>query len=403
MTEQTQESSSPDLVQPEPLVVVYSAELAGYNFGPEHPLKPTRYQLTMELLHALGWLDHPSVSIEAPRPATMSELLAVHSYSYIQAVETAQAIARRSHEPMDLAVYGLGSQDNPLFPDIHDASLLYTGASICAMKALLERRAVHAYSPAGGQHHAHRSYASGFCIYNDCAAAIAAALTEGWRVAYIDLDAHHGDGVQSIFYEDPRVLTISIHESGHYLFPGTGEIDEIGVGAGRGTSLNIPLPPFSGNDAIIAAVERIVEPAVHLFRPDVVVTQAGADSHHADPLTHLCATIEVFPQIAARLHQLVHECCQGRWLILGGGGYDPADVTPRAWAAFIGTVLGYDTDNVKLPESWRRASRAAGGDPPALLLEDSRPAYTVLGGGDFESVLSQVEQGPLAMLRKIVG
>jgi len=397
MTQQIEKPSAPNQ---DSTVIVYGPELAAYDFGPEHPLKPTRYQLTMELLQALGWLDDLNVHIRSPRPATISELLAVHSYSYIQAVQLAQAIARGTHEPTDLSAYGLGTSDNPLFPDIHYASLLYTGASICAMRALLEREAVHAYSPAGGQHHAHRSYASGFCIYNDCAAAIAAALEQGWRVVYVDLDAHHGDGVQAIFQEEPRALTISIHESGQYLFPGTGEIDEIGVGAGTGTSLNVPLPPFSGNLALLAAVERIVEPAVRAYRPQVLVTQVGADSHHADPLTHLSTTIDLFPQLAVRLHRLAHECCDGRWLILGGGGYDPADVTPRAWAAFIGTVLGHETDNVKLPESWLRASRRAGGNPPALLVEDSGPRYAAAGSFDFESVVSQVEQGPLASLLK---
>jgi len=353
----------------------------------------------MLLLSALGWLDTPGVQLESPQAATITELLAVHSYSYIQAVETAQAIARGERPAVNLEVYGLATPDNPLFPDMHEAAALYTGASIKAMRALLEGRAVHAYSPAGGQHHAHRSRASGFCIYNDCAAAIAAAVEAGLRVAYVDLDAHHGDGVQAAFYEDPRVLTISIHEAGEFLFPGTGDTGELGRGEARGTSLNIPLPAFAGNEAYLQAFERVIAPAVRIFAPDLLVTQIGADSHHADPLTHLTTTLALFPDLAERLHGLVHECAGGRWLILGGGGYDSADVTPRAWAAFIGTVLGQEVRDVRLPEEWLRASRQAGGDPPAYLLEDPGPGYVPRPAYELEPVLAELERRGLAELR----
>lgn len=383
----------------EPFVIVYGPELASYDFGESHPLQPRRYQLTMLLLSTLGWLDSPEVKIHKPRPATITELLAVHSYTYIRAVQIAQSIARGQHEAVNLETYGLGTSDNPLFPDMHEAAALYTGASIQAMQTVLDGRALHAYSPAGGQHHAHRSRASGFCIYNDCAAAIATAVAAGLRVAYIDLDAHHGDGVQAAFYDSPAVLTISIHEAGEFLFPGTGDIGEIGRDEGRGYSLNVPLPPFVGNEAYLQAFERVIAPALRCYAPDIVVTQIGADSHHTDPLTHLTSTLALFPELAQRLHRLVHECARGRWLILGGGGYDSADVTPRAWTAFVGTVLGHNALEVSLPAEWLRASRQAGGDPPAWLLEDPGPGLVPRAPYDVETILTDIERRSLAELR----
>ncbi|MCE5254352.1 MAG: acetoin utilization protein AcuC [Actinomycetia bacterium] len=382
----------------ERFVIVYGPELALYSFGPDHPLQADRYVLTLALLTSLGWLDAPGIEFEAPRFATLSELLAVHSYPYIQAVQQGQAIARGERTPADLSFYGLGTSDDPLFANMHDAAALYTGATIQGMKALLEDRAVHAWSPAGGQHHAHTAEASGFCIYNDPAAAIAVALKAGRRVAYVDFDAHHGDGVQAAFYEDPRVLTVSIHESGRYLFPGTGEVTEVGKGEGRGACLNIPLPPFAGDEAIMHAFDRVIEPAVRAWAPDLLLTQTGVDAHHADPLTHLAATVRLYPKLAARLHDLAHESCSGRWLIIGGGGYDPWDVTPRAWTAFIGTLLGRPVNDVRLPEDWLRASRAAGGDPPPVLLEDRCPDHPPAGDKDLGPVLDEIERTALAEL-----
>jgi acetoin utilization protein AcuC len=382
------------------LLIVHGPELASYTFSDEHPLQPARYELTMSLLSGLGWLNRTDLDIERPRPALVEELLTVHTFPYIQAVGHAQAIAQGTRERVDLSLYGLGTADNPLFPAIHDAAALYTGATIQAMDALVEARAIHAYSPAGGQHHAMRARASGFCVYNDCAAAVAAAVAAGYRVAYVDLDAHHGDGVQAAFYTDPRVLTVSIHESGRFLFPGTGGNEEIGAGDGIGACINVPLPPQAGNDAILQAVDRIVAPAVRAFTPDILLVQTGCDTHHRDPLTDLTATLPLYPLLAERLHGLVHECCSGRWLIVGGGGYDPVDVTPRAWAAFFGTVLGQKTVDIELPPDWIRASRQLGGDPPACLLDDSGPAYDPLPVGEIAPLLKEVEDTALAVLRR---
>ncbi len=385
-------------VTDERLAVIYGPALTSYDFGPQHPLQPSRHRLTMLLLETLGWLNDPRLRFEQPRPASIMELLAVHTYPYVQAVGHAQEIARGDRAPLDLAFYGLGTEDDPLFPDIHDATALYAGASIQAMNAILEGRAVHAYNPAGGMHHAMRSRAAGFCVYNDCAAAINVAVTEGHRVAYVDLDAHHGDGVQAAFYEDPRVLTISVHESGEFLFPGTGGIDETGSGAGRGSCVNVPLPPFAADDDILQVLSRIIEPAIRRFAPSILFTQIGCDTHHNDPLTDLNATMSLYPRLASRLHHLAHEVCNGRWLIVGGGGYDPADVTPRAWTAFIGTVLGRETENVELPETWITASREAGGRPPHFLLDDTAPLDPPAAPEELADLLTRVERTALAEL-----
>jgi acetoin utilization protein AcuC len=387
----------------EPIIVVHGPVLSSYSFSEEHPLQPSRHDLTMSLLSALGWLDTPGVAVEAPRPATLSELLTAHTLPFVQAVQTAQGIARGERSAADLRLYGLDTEDNPLFPGMHDAPALLAGASLQAMQAILDGRCVHAYSPAGGMHHAMRARAAGFCIYNDIAVAIAAAVEAGQRVAYIDLDAHHGDGVQAIFYNDPRVLTISIHESGRFLFPGTGEPGEMGAGEGVGACLNIPLPPDAGDESILLAYERIVEPAVRAYRPDIVVAQTGCDTHHADPLTDLAATMALYPGLATRLHALAHEVSEGRWLIVGGGGYDPGNVTPRAWTAFFGAILGKQVKDVGLPARWREDSRARGGRPPAHLLDDSGAAFAQRPGRAFLSSLDAIEVGPLAVLRERFG
>jgi acetoin utilization protein AcuC len=262
---------------------------------------------------------------------------------------------------------------------MHDAALFAAGASLQGMQAVLCGDARHAYNMAGGLHHARRDQASGFCIFNDAALAIEHALDVGLRVAYVDLDAHHGDGVQTIFYEEPRVLTISIHESGRYLFPGTGAVSEQGAGPGAGTSINVPLPPGSGDAVFRAALREVVEPAVRSYRPDILVTQTGCDAHWTDPLSHLAATLPLFPEMAGRLHSLAHEVCGGRWLVLGGGGYTSSDITPRAWAAVFGTVIG------------RRPL-------PHDLVADAGPGHDVLDAGAIAPVLHELRETVLSSL-----
>jgi acetoin utilization protein AcuC len=361
------------------ILVVYGAGLEAYNFGLSHPLQPLRYRLTIALMRALGLLDGRRVRLVEPRHASVSELLSVHSYPYVQAVRRAQNIALTRAEPADLTFYGLGNADNPLFPSIYGASCLATGASLVAVDAILEGRACHAYNMAGGLHHALPDRASGFCIFNDAAVAIRRAVDAGMRVAYVDLDAHHGDGVQEIFYRDPRVLTVSVHESGRFLFPGTGAVAEQGDGPGAGTSINLPLPPQAGDRSFLAAVEEVIEPAVRAFRPDLLVTQTGCDTHWSDPLTHLGATMRLYPVLGERMHALAHEAAAGRWLILGGGGYDPLSVTPRAWTAFFAGALGEGRCDRPLPPEWAELVRSQGGSVPDTLLGDRGPGFEALG------------------------
>jgi acetoin utilization protein AcuC len=321
---------------------------AVYDFGPAHPLQPIRVQLMYDLMRCSGLLDAPGVELVNPRPATRAELAAVHTLAYVDAVERLGRGEVHSSERADLeAAYGFHSSDNPAFAGMHEAAGLVAGGAVLAAEAILNGRALHAFVPAGGLHHAHPGRAAGFCIYNDPAIAIAAVRARtGARVAYIDVDAHHGDGVQEIFYGDPNVLTVSLHESGHYLFPGTGFIDELGGGAGYGYSINVPLEPYAGDEALARVLDGVVVPLVRAYAPDLIVTQCGCDSHLLDPLTHLAGTTRIWPVFARAFHALAHELCGGRWLALGGGGYDLYSVVPRAW-----TLLFAEMVQMPLPEA----------------------------------------------------
>jgi acetoin utilization protein AcuC len=248
--------------------------------------------------------------------------------------------------------FGIGYGDNPAFAGMHDASLEVCGASVAAAKAVWEGQVTHAFNPAGGLHHAMRNRASGFCIYNDPAAGIDWLLDHGARkIAYIDVDTHHGDGVQAIYYDDPRVLTISFHESGRYLFPGTGFPDEIGDGDARGTSLNVPLEPGTAGEVWLECFDRVVPDALDAFAPDVLVTQLGCDTHATDPLAHLALITDDYSAIAARLHELAHTHAGGRWVALGGGGYQIVRVVPRAWTIYFAELCGGDLPH-ELPWDW---------------------------------------------------
>ncbi|GAB4245593.1 MAG: acetoin utilization protein AcuC [Thermoleophilia bacterium] len=381
------------------VLFVYGSELEQYNFGRSHPLKPHRYRLTKLLMEGLGLLDGPGIHVAAPRHATVSELLTVHSYPYLQGVRRAQNIARHKARPTDLSVFGLGSLDNPYFSAIYEAGSLAAGASIQAMEAILEDKTLHAYNMAGGLHHAGRAKAAGFCIFNDPALAIHKALERGARVAYVDLDAHHGDGVQEFFYEDPRVLTISIHESGRYLFPGSGGFDERGAGPGLGTTLNLPLPPRAGNEAFLYALDNIIEPAVRAFQPDVLVTQTGCDTHWSDPLTHLGATLELYPALGRRLHHLSHTVTEGRWLILGGGGYDPVSITPRAWTAFFAAAIEARPFPSELPPAWLDEVASWDVEAPTHLLDDPGPDFETRGAETVRHLEDEFKRSMLPGLR----
>jgi acetoin utilization protein AcuC len=353
--------------------VCWGPDLASYDFGPDHPMQPVRVRLAMALARAAGILDGPRVRLSAPAPLADADLARTHSPTLIALVKRAGADPDSAWKRDSLAA-GIGP-DTPPFPGMHQAAALVCGASTAAARAVWSGEAEHAFAPAGGLHHAARDRCSGFCVYNDCSTAIAALLDAGAeRVAYVDVDVHHGDGTQWIHYGDPRVMTCSIHESGRYLFPGTGFVEEAGAGKAEGTSVNVPMPPFAGTGEWLVALREVVLPLVEAFQPQVLVTQGGADSHHLDPLAHVQTTIDVFPSMWRDLHALAHRVCGGRWLGLGGGGYQLYSVVPRAWAMLLAEMLDSPPGNTPLPGAWLTEASAAGGRGlPAAWLEDSPP------------------------------
>jgi acetoin utilization protein AcuC len=321
-----------------PVAVVWDEALLAYDFGPEHPLRPGRVALTIALAREAGLLERAKVV--TPTALSGGDLARVHDLDYLAAVQAA------SETGLPVYDYGLAPGDNPPFVGMHEAASLVCGASVAAAAEILAGDAVHAFSPAGGLHHAMPSQASGFCIYNDPAVAIAWMLAQGVeRVAYVDVDVHHGDGVEAIFADEPRVLTISVHESGRFLFPGTGFAHEIGEGAARGTIANLPLPPSTTDDLYLPAFDAVVPKLVRAFDPEILVTQLGCDSHYTDPLAHLGLTTRAYAELAGRLHDLAHTVAKGRWLATGGGGYQWASVVPRAWCSYLAEMLG-----TRLPE-----------------------------------------------------
>jgi acetoin utilization protein AcuC len=334
----------------------YGYDVPFYDHGPQHPLRPARVLLTRSLIHAYGLIDGQQVVETAARDATDEELALVHTEAYIDAV------VRAGHgEAGDWWRYGFGPGDNPIFPHMHEASARVAGASLVAAEAVHSGRAEHAFNPAGGLHHAMPDRASGFCVYDDPAIAIRWLLAQGVeRIAYVDVDVHHGDGPQAIFWDDPRVLTISLHQTGRTLFPGTGFIDEQGGAEAAGTKVNVPLPPFTGDEDWLHAFRTVVPPLVEEWKPEVLVTQLGCDTHCTDPLAHLRLTTAAYRQTAALLHDLAHRAAGGRWLATGGGGYQWAAVVPRAWTIYFAEMAGRTVPD-ELPAEWVEEAEAEAG------------------------------------------
>jgi len=338
---------------------IWTDDYLMYDFGPQHPLKPIRVKLTVELARAVGLFDLPNVTVLPPRDATRAQLERVHAPEYLDAVEH---ISHNFQGPYHDYGWGVGIGDNPAFPGMHEASALVCGGGIVAAEQVWHGGAQHSWYPAGGLHHAMRDRASGFCIYDDPAVSIAWLLDNGAsKVAYVDVDVHHGDGVQAAFYDDPRVLTISLHESGYFLFPGTGFVDEVGVGEAEGTSVNVPLPPYTHDDAWRAAFERVVPPLIEAFAPDVLFTQLGCDTHATDPLAHLALTTRTYRWTASMLHEIAHRFAGGRWIATGGGGYQIFSVVPRAWTMYAAELAGAtETLPEQLPEAWMQHATREG-------------------------------------------
>jgi acetoin utilization protein AcuC len=353
------------------LHLAWDDRLAGYDFGPGHPLAPVRVELTVALAEALGVLSAPGVSVTGAAAATDAELELVHDPRYIAAVREAGAggPAQRARQ------FGLGPGDNPVFPGMHEASALVAGATLAAARAMWSGAAQHGASIAGGLHHAMAASASGFCVYNDLAIAIAWLLDAGAeRVAYVDIDVHHGDGVQAAFYDDPRVLTISLHETPARLFPGTGWPAETGGPAARGSAVNVALPAGTGDAGWLRAFHAVVPPLLRAFAPQVLVSQHGCDTHWLDPLAHLRLSVDGQRAAHAAIHALAHETAGGRWLLTGGGGYELVQVVPRTWTHLLAEASGAPVDPATAtPAAWReQVTRRTGRAAPELMTE--RPA-----------------------------
>lgn len=323
--------------------LVYSDELTLYDFGRDHPMAPGRVRNAISLARQLGVLDR--LEVVPPPPVDEDLLLTVHEPAYVEAVRRGVADVR----------FGLGTLDNPVFPDMHEVSARVAMATVEAARGVWSGEARRAANISGGLHHAMPGRTSGFCVYNDVALAITWLLDHGCeRIAYVDVDVHHGDGVQAIFYNDPRVMTISLHETPAYLFPGTGFPSETGGPDAPGSAVNLALPPGTTDAGWLRAFHAVVPAVVEAHRPQVLVTQHGCDSHQHDPLADLDLSLDGQRASYLALAALADRLAGGRWLSTGGGGYAVLDVVPRAWTHLLAIVSGRPLDPATpTPAAWR--------------------------------------------------
>ncbi len=355
--------------------LVWDEGFLNYNFGPQHPLRPIRIKLTYELIRSKGILQQETVEVIKPRRASREEILLFHEEDYVRLVEQ---YSKKGSGLLDMG-------DTPAFKGCYEATSLVAGASIVAANEVMGGRLSHAFNPSGGLHHAHPERASGFCIFNDPAVVIAHLKSKYnlKRIVYLDIDAHHGDGVMYGYYDDPAVMDVDFHESGKFLFPGTGFPDEIGKGAAKGLKLNIPLPPSTGDEAYLDAFRRIVPDTLRKFRPEIILFQCGADGHLDDRLAHLRLTTNVYAEVVSQMHDLAHQLCNGRLLLFGGGGYTLANV-PRVWTVSFSTLAGVKLDD-EIPSDWSKEfEKTTREDPPPKLYD--KPT------SDDERTLKEVRQ-----------
>ena len=349
--------------------VVWDEALLGYDMG-DHPLNPIRLELTMALARELGVLSRPGVRMITPRSADDAALARVHRADYLDAVRVAPS------DPF-FTGWGLNTPDNPVFPGMHEASARICGATIAAADAVWHGEVSRAVNVAGGLHHAMATRASGFCVYNDPAVAIARLLDAGaQRIAYVDIDVHHGDGVEAAFWDDPRVLTVSLHETPLALFPGTGFPSETGGPGAEGTAVNLALPPGTGDGGWLRAFHAVVPSVIRAFAPELLFTQCGADAHRVDPLADLQLSVDGQRAAYLALRDLADEVCAGRWVATGGGGYALAEVVPRAWTHLLAVATGEPLDPATpTPPGWRRlaAERCPGATIPQTMSDGTEP------------------------------
>lgn len=377
------------------MLLPWSEELLTYDFGTGHPMSPARLSLTIDLIRALGLLDHPEVRLVDVRAASDDALLRVHERGFIDAVRAGQ-------DGLADPVRGLGTSDNPVFPLVHEASARIVGATIEGARAVWTGEAQHAVSLAGGMHHAMPGSASGFCIYNDVSAAIGWLLDHGCeRVLYLDIDAHHGDGVEKSFWDDPRVVTVSVHQSGQSLFPGTGFAQDVGGPDARGCAVNVSLPPQTSDVPWLRAIEAVAAPIAAEFAPQIIVSQHGCDTHGRDPLTSMDVSVDGQRAAAELIAGWAEQFAGGRWLATGGGGYDIGSTVPRVWANLVAISAGVRIDpSTEIPPAWRDAVGAVlDGDIPATMTDGRDVAFrSWVDGFDPENA---VDRAILATRRSV--
>lgn len=367
-------SSGAPTVDPARVAVVWDDSLLGYKLSEDHPLHPVRLDLTMRLARSLGVLE--GIEPLVPSPAPDEEVERIHLASYLDAV-------RRAPTGGDDPVHQLGTSDNPIFEGMHEASALVCGGSIAAAREIAEGRADRAVNIAGGLHHAMADHAWGFCVYNDCAIAISWLLDHGYeRICYIDTDVHHGDGVQAAFYDDDRVLTISAHQHPRTLWPGTGFASEMGSGRASGSAVNLALPPGTRDAGWLRAFHAVVPGLLRAFRPQILVTQCGVDTHHEDPLAELSLSVDGHRAIYRSLRRLAAEHSDGKWLALGGGGYGLFRAVPRSWTHLLATVLDRDVEPHRtIPADWTAYATEKTRRPlPTSMTEDAPTEFEPWGG-----------------------
>ncbi|MBA0053853.1 acetoin utilization protein AcuC [Streptomyces sp. AJS327] len=379
--------------------LMWDEAVTGYNFGAGHPMDPVRLDLTMRLVRALGLDSAPELKVVAAEAAEDATLRLVHGQEYIDAVR------RLSVEPEAAdGSFGLGTVDDPAFAGMHEASALIAGQSVAASEAVWRGEVAHAVNFAGGLHHAMPDRASGFCVYNDASLAVARLLELGAeRVAYLDVDVHHGDGVQAMFWDDPRVLTISLHEHPRVLFPGTGWPEESGGPNAEGSAVNVTLPPGTADEGWLRALHGTVPELLGAFRPQVLVTQHGADTHIEDPLAHLAVSVDAQRVAADACHDWAHEYAEGRWVALGGGGYAVVDVVPRSWAHLVGVAAGAPVPpETEVPEEWRRLVYARSGSVlgPLRMTDGREPVWRDWAGSGYDPA-DRLDQAVLATRRAV--
>ena len=371
---------------------IYDDLMSRHELRSDHPMRPVRLRYAYELLRGYEAFDNEDAILVSPRSATEDELRWLHTPDYIEAVRQLSAgEGAQEAQRFNFSLQG----DNPYYPGMYEAATLSSGATLLAAEMVANKTVDVAFNISGGLHHASAGHASGFCVFNDPALAVHYFLRRGMRVAYIDVDAHHGDGVQEAFFDDDRVLTISVHESGRYLFPGTGFVSELGQAQGRGYSVNLPLFPYTSDDVYLDAFREVVPPLIRAFAPDVLVTQLGINSYHSDPLTHLQLTTMGFVEIIWEFAALGLP-----WLATGGGGYDLMAVA-RAWTLAYGVMLGVewpdtlprgfalehgighlrDSGSPEVPSNVRLDIRRHAGETVAAIREQVFPIHGVVGGG----------------------